>query len=387
LSEFINSQQELRNNLIMQVREVIDFAESEARGLDAAEVSKINAIEADIAKADETINVAQRSEERKVEASVAAKGFIPSVSEARSASDILRAVANGEERSHEFSKRATLAPATDTVPKSFYDEVFDIARLAGPMLETSDVISTTSGEDLTIPTLNAYSTAALTAAAGTIAASEPTYSSITLGAYKYGFLIQAANELVTDAGFDLASHLANQAGNAIGYAVNAALTSGTGTVQPNGIATAAGSGITGGTGVTGAFTADNLIDLAYSVDGAVRRLPGAAFMANGQTIGQMRKLKDTAGNYLYQVGVGYPDTFAGFSVVENPHVADTAVDAKSVLFGDLNSYKVRVAGGIQVASSTDYAFNTDLTTWRFLIRLDGNLTHSAHVKYFEGAAS
>ena len=31
--------------------------------------------------------------------------------------------------------------------------------------------------------------------------------------------------------------------------------------------------------------------------------------------------------------------------------------------------------------------NTDLTTWRFLIRLDGNLTHSSHVKYFKGAAS
>ena len=387
MSEFIKSQQELRNNLIMQVREVIDFAESEGRGLDAAELQKINAIETDIAKADETLNVAQRSEERKVEASVAAKGFIPSVSEERGASDILRAVATGEQRSHEFARRAALAPSDNTVPKSFYDQVFDIARLAGPMLEVSDVINTTSGEDLTIPTLNAYSTAALTAAAGTVAASEPTYSAITLGAYKYGFLIQAANELVTDAGFDLASHLANQAGNAIGYAVNAALTNGTGTVQPTGIATAAGSGITGGTGLAGGFTADDLIDLAYSVDGAVRRLPGAAFQANGQTIGAMRKLKDTAGNYLYQVGVGYPDTFAGFSVVENPHVADVATGASSVLFGDLNSYKVRVAGGIQVASSTDYAFNTDLTTWRFLIRLDGNLTHSAHVKYFKGAAS
>jgi HK97 family phage major capsid protein len=240
---------------------------------------------------------------------------------------------------------------------------------------------------LTIPTLTAYSSASLVAAAGTVAASDPTYSSITLGAYKYGFLIQAANELVTDAGFDLAAHLARQAGNAIGYAVNAALTTGTGTVQPNGIVTAAGSGITGGTGVSGAFTADNLIDLAYSVDGAVRRLPGAGFMANGQTIGAMRKLKDTAGNYLYQVGVGYPDTFAGFRVVENPHLAAVATSAKSVVFGDLSAYKVRIAGGIQVASSTDYAFNTDLTTWRFLVRLDGNLTHSAHVKYFAGAAS
>jgi HK97 family phage major capsid protein len=384
MSEFITRQTEVRNNLIMQVREVIDFAESEGRGLDSEELRKIEAIESDIAKADEAIAVAQRSEERKVEASVAARGFVPAVSE-RSASEILREVAQTRS-SHTFEKR-TLVPSTNTVPKSFFDEVFDIARLTSPMLEVSDVITTTSGEDLTIPTLTAYSTAALTAAGSALGDSEPTYSSITLGAKKYGMIIQAANELVTDAGFDLAAHLARQAGNAIGAAVGNALTLGTGTTQPVGVATAAGSGITGGTAVAGAFTADNLIDLAYSVDGAVRRLPGAAFMANGQTIGAMRKLKDTAGNYLYQVGVGYPDTFAGFRVVENPFVAAVGLGAKSVLFGDLQSYKVRVAGGLQVASSQDYAFNTDLTTWRFLIRLDGNLTHSAHIKTFIGNAA
>jgi HK97 family phage major capsid protein len=386
MSEFVKSQQELKANLTEQIRDVIESAEAEKRGLDAAELEKIDRIEADIRKADETIAVAHRNEERRLEASVAAKGFVPSVSEQRSATDVFRALALGEERNYEFT-RAALTPSTNTVPKSFYDQVFDVARLVGPMLEVPEIINTTSGEDLTIPTLTAYSTAAITAAGGTVAASEPTYSSITLGAYKYGFLIQAANELVTDAGFDLSAHLAQQAGNGIGYAVNAALTNGTGTVQPRGLVTAAGSGITGGTGVTGGFTADNLIDLAYSVDGAVRRMPGAAFMANGATIGKMRKLKDTAGNYLYQVGVGYPDTFAGFRVIENPHVPDTATSAKSVLFGDLSSYKVRLAGGIQVASSQDFAFNTDLTTWRFLIRLDGNLTHSSHVKYFVGAGS
>jgi len=40
-----------------------------------------------------------------------------------------------------------------------------------------------------------------------------------------------------------------------------------------------------------------------------------------------------------------------------------------------------------VASSQDYAFNTDLTTWRFLFRVDGNLTHASHIKYFKGGAS
>lgn len=386
MSEFVKSQQELKANLTEQIRDVIESAEAEKRGLDAAELEKIDRIEADIRKADETIAVATRNEERRLEASVAAKGFVPSVSEQRSASDVFRALALGEERNYEFT-RAALTPSTNTVPKSFYDQVFDVARLVGPMLEVPEIINTTSGEDLTIPTLTAYSTAAITSAGGTVSASEPTYSSITLGAFKYGFLIQAANELVTDAGFDLSAHLAQQAGNGIGYAVNSGLTTGTGTTQPTGLVTASGSGVTGGTGVSGAFTADNLIDLAYSVDGAVRRMPGAAYMANGASIGKMRKLKDDAGNYLYQVGVGQPDSFAGFRVVENPHVADTATGAKSVLFGDLSSYKVRLAGGIQVASSQDYAFNTDLTTWRFLIRLDGNLTHASHVKYFKGAAS
>lgn len=386
MSEFVKAQEELRANLTEQIREVIDSAEAETRGLDSSELEKIERIEADIRKADETIAVAQRNEERKAELSVAAQGFIPAVSE-RDASDILREVAETR-GGHTFEKRATLVNSDNTVPKSFYDEVFDVARLVGPMLDVSEVINTTTGEDLTIPTLTAYSTATIKAAGSALSSSEPTYSSITLGAYKYGFLIQAANELVTDAGFNLASHLAQQAGNAIGYAVNDALTNGTGTVQPQGVVGAAGSGVVGGTGVSGGFTADNLIDLAYTnLDGAVRRLPGVGYMAAGASIGAMRKLKDTAGNYLYQVGVGQPDTFAGFQVVENPHMPAIATGAKSVLFGHLPSYKVRVAGGLQVASSQDYAFNTDLTTWRFLIRLDGNLTHSGHINYFVGAAS
>jgi HK97 family phage major capsid protein len=176
MSEFIKAQHELRANLTMQIREVIDLAEAESRGLDSEELQKIDRIEADIRKADESIEVANRAETRKVEASVAAKGFIPSVSEERSAGDIFRALARGEARDHEFTKRAALVSSSNTVPKSFYDEVFDVARLAGPLLETSDVIQTTSGEQLTIPTLTAYSTAALTAEGSAIAASEPTYS-------------------------------------------------------------------------------------------------------------------------------------------------------------------------------------------------------------------
>jgi HK97 family phage major capsid protein len=382
---FIKAQQELRANLVEQIRDVTDFAESEKRGLLAEEVSKIEKIEADIRSAEEAIGVAQRNEERMTAAADAGREFVPAT-ESRSDADILRQIAGGELRSFDFSKRA-LVPSDNTVPKSFYDEVFSVARLVGPMLDVSQVINTTSGENLTIPTLTAYSTATIKAAGSAIAESEPTFSSITLGAFKYSFLVPVANELVADAGFDISGLIAEQAGNAIGYSVNEGLTNGTGTTQPTGIATVAGSGVTGGTGVAGAFTADNLIDLAYSLDGSARRLPGVGYMANSASVGAIRKLKDTAGNYLYQVGVGQPDTFAGFQIFENPAMASAATAASSVLFGHLPSYKVRMAGGIQVAQSSDYAFNQDVTTFRVTMRVDGNLTHAGHVKYFKGAAS
>ena len=385
MSEFIKAQQELRANLTEQIREVIESAEAEKRGLDAAELEKIDRIEADIRSADAAIAVAQRNEERSVEASVAAKGFALPAQEERSASAVLREIA-ATRGAHTFEQR-TLVPSDNTVPKSFYDQVFDVARLVGPMLDVGQRINTTSGEDITIPTLTAYSTATIKGAGSAIAESEPTYSSITLGAYKYALLIPVANELIADAGFDISAHLAEQAGNGLGYAVNAALSTGSGTNEPNGVVTAAGSGVTGGTGVTGGFTADNLIDLQYTLDGAARRLPGVAYMAAGATIGAMRKLKDNAGNYLYTVNVGQPDSFAGYNVIENPALAAIGTGAKSVLCGHMPSYKVRVAGGLQVATSTDYAFNTDVTTFRVMMRVDGDLTHASHIKYFKGAAS
>jgi HK97 family phage major capsid protein len=385
MSEFIKSQQEIRANLTEQIRDVIEAAEQEGRGLDSAELEKIDRIESDIRRADEAIAVAKRDEERRLEASVAAKGFVPAVQVAND-SELLRAIGRGEIRSHDFEKRA-LIPTDNTVPKSFFDEVFAVARLVGPMLEVGQNINTTTGEALTVPTLTAYSTATLATATATISPSDPIFSSITLNAYKYATLIQAANELVNDAGFDLAGFLAEQAGNALGFAVNAALTTGDGSDKPNGIVTAAGSGITGATSATGVFTADDLINLQYTLDGAARRLPGVAYMANTSTLGKMRTLKNGDDTYLYAVNVGAPDSFAGFPVVENPAMASIGTGNKSVLFGHLPSYKVRIAGGVNIASSTDYAFNQDLTTWRVLLRVDGDLTHAGHVKYFIGGAS
>src|SRR6056297_1767434 len=383
MSEFVKAQQEVRANLVSQIQESLDAAE-ERGGLDAETTEKIDRIEADIRKADEAIKIAERQEERKHEASLAARGFVVAEEE-RTEAHILREIAETR-GAHTFEKR-DITTSANTVPKSFFDQVFDIARLVGPMLDESEVINTTTGEDLTIPTLTGYGSASLTAEGSAISEDDPTYSSITLGAFKYGQLIQVSQELVTDAGFDIESHLANAAGNALGFAVNNDLTVGDGSNKPNGIINAASTGVTG-TATDGVFTADELIELQYTLDGMARRLPGVQYMANGSTIGKMRTLKDDNGNFLYQVNVGQPDSFAGYTIVENPHMASTGTAGElAVAFGHIPSYKVRMAGGIDVASSADYAFNQDLVTYRFLMRVDGDLTHASHIKLFESVTA
>lgn len=388
MSDYILIQQEARKKAYEEAKALLDVAASEKRDLTGEEQQTYERIMADIDERAKVIESIKATAEREQRAAEAALSFEPT--EVRtSEDDIFRQIASGERRGYEFvPEKRTLVGGTNTVPQSFYNQVFQVARLVGPMLQTSQIFNTTSGENLTIPTLTGRSTAALATATATISSSDPTFSSITLGAYKYSFLVPVANELIADAGFDLTSLIADQAGNEIGYRVNDALTNGTGSNQPNGVLNAAGSALTGGTGVSGAFTYDNLIDLVYKIDGAARALPGVGFQMPATGLSTLRKLKDTAGNYIFVPGTsGQPDTVLGYPVYENPAISAVATAAKSVIFGHLPSYKVRIAGGIDIAQSTDYGFNTDLTYFRFKMRVDGNLTHSSHIQYFKGAAT
>ena len=159
------------------------------------------------------------------------------------------------------------------------------------------------------------------------------------------------------------------------------MTVGSGTNQPKGIVTASAVGGTAGTAT--AFTADNLIDLMYSLDGAARNLPGCGWMMNGKSIGQVRKLKDTAGNYVFQPALSMesPDMLLGKPIYENPSMVDVATGTKSVIFGHLPSYYVRTVGGIKLERSDDYAFNAGLVTFRATYRVDGNLPQTSHIKH------
>lgn len=396
MSDYIRQQAEARAKAWEEAKALLDSAAAEKRDLSAEENQTYDRIMADLDQRAATIESIKAQAEREERAAEAMKGFeaqarpeimIPSANDG----DMIRSLARGEIRSHMFEKRDVTKGSTGSpVPTSFYDQVIMLARHVGPMLETSTIINTAGGENLQIPSLAAYSTGTVTSEAAVIGESDPTFNAFkTLGAFKYSFLTQISTELAADAGVDILSLLAANTGNALGYDVNAALTTGTGTVQPTGIVTAAGSGVTGGTGVAGAFTADNLINLVYSVDTAGRRMAGTGWQMNATSIAAVRRLKDNAGQYLFSPSLTADarDLLLGYPIYENPAMASPATSAKSVIFGNLSSYFARTVGGIQLDRSDDFAFSSGLITFRSTMRVDGNLIQPSHVKYFVGAAS
>ncbi|CAB4134758.1 COG4653 Predicted phage phi-C31 gp36 major capsid-like protein [uncultured Caudovirales phage] len=309
--------------------------------------------------------------------------------------ETIRSLARGEIRSADFGmeRRDVLTSSTGApVPTSFYDQVIMLAKAVGPMLEVGTTLNTAGGENLQIPRLSTYSVGTVNAQGATLGESDPAFSAfITLGAFKYGFLTQISRELLEDSGVDILSLLAMNCGTALGFAVNTALTTGTDTTEPNGIVTASGSALIGGTGLatTGAFTYENLVSLYYSLDPAARALPGVGFMAKGSSIAAMRVLKDGAGNFVFQPAMSEstPDRVLGVPLYENPAMAAIAASAKSVIAGHFPSYYVRTVGGIRLDRSDDFAFSSDLITFRCTFRVDGDLPQTSHVKHFVGAAT
>lgn len=393
--DYLAQQIEARKTAWHAAKALLDGAAAENRDLTAEEEQTFARINADIDMRSQRIADLEGAASRAadIEAAVAKAPEVREDRALREASDfdVVRALATGEIRTATFERRdLNTSDDSAVVPQSFYAILQEKMQYQGPMLDANFVtqLNTASGEDIKVPVEASRPAATAIAEATAITALDPTFSNITLKSQKVAVLTKVSRELLTDSGIDIVSYLASSLGKSVGIKANNLLTVGTGTTESRGIVTAAGSGVTGGTAVSGAFTADNLIDLAHSVDSDYVR-QGAGFMMKRSSLGALRKLKDTAGQYLYvpAAAVGTPDSFAGFPVYENPDMAAIGTGAKSVLFGHFGSYHVRQVGGIEVARSDDAYFADDEVGFRVTLRLWGDLGQSDAVKYFIGNAA
>jgi HK97 family phage major capsid protein len=412
MHELLKRLMEERGRHIAAMRSVVDSAEAEKREMTAEESESFTRANSEIDAVDARIDEVKRAIEREAAHDEARAGLEAIVrprdpqAEAREAGarDVraflrgeagrsfeLRATGPGAFREARALVSNTAGAGGNTVQTSFYNRLMaHLIEVSGVLMASPTVLNTDSGEPLQIPKTTAHSTATLVAQGATIPTSEPAFGQVTLGSYKYGELMQVARELIDDTSVDLEGYLAMQAGRATGNAFGGHAITGTGTGQPTGLITGATVGVTGGTGVAGGFTSDNLIDLYFSVIAPYRNSPSCAWLMKDSTLATVRKFKGSDGQYIWQPSyqVGAPDTILGKPVFTDPFVPGVALNAKSVVFGDMSQYFVRMVNGVRFERSDDFAFNSDLVTYRCLLRADGVLVDlTGAVKVFQGAAS
>jgi HK97 family phage major capsid protein len=394
---------EARQRVWAEMRALSDSIAAEGRDFSGEEESAWQKANADLEAIDARLAVLIDAEKRNADVEAAMARFgAPEAPAAPAAEptveENLRALGRGEVRSVVVPAEArdltkgTATAGGNLIATTFFGTMWEHLIDSSAILSAgATVLNTTSGENIEIPVTTAHSSGALISEGGTLTESDPAFAKRTLGAYKYGMSVQLSSELLADAAFDLTGYLARQAGRAVGNALGTDLVTGNASSKPSGIVQTATTGVTGATtGASGAFTADELIDLYYSVIAPYRASTSCAWIMRDATLARVRKLKDSQNQDLWQPGltVGAPDVLLGKPVYTDPNVAAVATSAKSVIFGDISAYHVRIAGGVRFERSDDFAFQSDLVTFRAIVRGDGILAdQTGAVKVFVGASS
>ena len=277
--------------------------------------------------------------------------------------------------------------------RPFYNQlVVAMKSFTGVRDAGADVIPSSNGNQLTIPTMNDTTNTGVLTGEGVESdvENEPALTNVTLNAYKFDSTwIKVSVELLEDNEYDLEGKITMIAGERIGRALNNYTTAGSGANQPAGFITGATLGYTGVTGVGGgyAITYDEIISFIHSVDPAYRASGRCRIQLHDTTLAFVRKLKDGNGRYIWLPGeAGQPDKLLGYGYVINNAMDQIGSAKKIMAFGDFSRYVIRDVTAVTVIRADELFIGAGLIGYKVFSRHDAALTDANAVKYFQNAA-
>lgn len=184
------------------------------------------------------------------------------------------------------------------------------------------------------------------------------------------------------------THISTEFARRIGAKEEEAFFVGDGSGKPTGIFAATGGAQTGVTAASStAITADELIDLFYSLKSPYRRK--AVWVMNDSTVKAIRKLKDNQGQYLWQPSLtaGTPDTILNRPVYTSSYVPAIAAGAKTIAFGDFSYYWIADRQGRSFKRLNELFATTGQVGFMATQRVDGKLILSEAIKVLAQKAS
>lgn len=410
--QLIKSLVEERANVWEQAKAYLDKSTEEGRAVSAETDETWKRHMDDMDKLDVRVKELVDLEKRNAEADEIRAQYEAKVTDGEQVSEVerFRSWANGGSRTpFDFAPGSLVSPSemrrnekygrelrdqttttgAGTIPQGFRNKLWEYAVETSGILQAGvDLLQTTSGETIKLPRVTAYSAVASVSEGSAITESDPTLGSVNSTVSKEGYITQVTTELLQDSAFDLERYLAKWAGRELGNAVGSAAVTAAVAAASAGATTATGELTSLGSQGTAGKGFDYIITLFHSVLAPYRNSSSCAWVMADPAAAMLRKVKSTEGDYVWTASVipGTPDTILGKPVYIDTYVADPGASAESVLFGDFSSLVVRIAGGFRFERSDEFAFNTDMSTFRAVVRhgsvsVDANalksLTHAA----------
>jgi HK97 family phage major capsid protein len=276
-----------------------------------------------------------------------------------------------------------------TIPTGFMPELEKDMESYSGILQAARVVRTASGNVMYWPTVDdTASTATLVAEGSGTTVADVTFAQKQLDSYTYRSLAQVSEELLQDSAFSMEQILRDLFAERFGRAMNSALTTGTGSSQPNGVVTATSAGKTAASATE--ITFDEVIDLVHSVDPAYRT--NAAFMFHDNVLAHLKKISigssDARPLWMPSYVAGQPDRIDGYRYYINQGM-DSSINASSklMLFGDFSKYIVRMVRELEIRRLNERYAESLLVGFIGFMRFDGELIQPNAIKHLITAAS
>jgi len=252
------------------------------------------------------------------------------------------------------------------VPQGFSYQLEEAMKWWGGIDGITGEFRTDAGNPFPWPTINdTTNRGRLISENQQVTETDMVFNQVTFNAYiASSDIVLVPVTLLEDSAFDIDALLARLLGIRLGRLRNYYATVGTGSGQPTGLVTAAvaaGNILTLGAGSTASIVYNNLVDLEHSVDPSYRYAPSARWMFNDTTLKLLKKLVDGNGRPLWSPGLtasmqdgpgvalNTNPQILGHGYVVNPNMAPPAANSYSVLFGAMETFKMRrVKDGITV---------------------------------------
>ena len=256
-------------------------------------------------------------------------------------------------------------------PDEFRAEI--IKALVGPFTMRGLVRVIPMKRDIMrIPTVDARPKVFWTAENEVKTTTSAAFNEAVLTARKCAAILYASDELVEDSDqIDVVRLVIDLFAETIKDEEDRVICQGNGTTQPTGLITAVAATTIPGRACVGNLDFDDINNLVYDLPQPYRA--NAKFLVARANLRELRNLKDTNGQYLWQPApsADQPPTLAGYPVIEQDYVGEA-----TILFGD---YKMcywlgdRKQMTVKISQDTETAFTKDQTAIRVVERIAGNV--------------